>query len=571
VALAPRRVAPAALIAALALLNGALSFHNIWPTPAIAWTGELSVEFAAVLLVLIVIRRRGGAISRAVLRTASAAWIVLAIGHYADVTTPALYGRDINLYWDLRFMPDVAAMVAAAAPLWMIAGVLVVVGVALALLYIVFRWAFGRVVAAVDEPRTSTVLAALAAAIVVVFGVQHVSSAAPAVPAFATPVTQTYARQMRLVAGAMSASMTLPPSPPLDADLSLTHGADVFLVFIEAYGAVAYERSDIAPFLTAPRAELEAAIHDTGRNVVSAFVDSPTFGGSSWLAHISLMSGIEVRDPETNARLMTEHRETIVTTFSRNGYRTVALMPGLRQRWPEGSFYGFDETYGAARLGYHGPEFGWFAIPDQFTLARLDMLEVDRDTRANLFLFYPTISTHFPFSPTPPYQPAWGRMFDLHPYDGPAIVRAYGRQPDWTHFAPGYVDAVSYTYATLGGYLRKQRERDLVLVVIGDHQPAAVVSGEAASWSVPVHVIASRPAILDRLLARGFHTGLTPARPVLGRMHALLPILLDAFGRQPIAPSSAAERGRAAYSFQTEPVRVPSIHASAQSVLDDVP
>ena len=548
-ALAARRVALPALIAALALLNASLSFHNIWPTPAIAWTGELSVEFAAVVLLLALLRQLRGAVPRAIVRAAAVAWILLSAGHYADVTTPALYGRDINLYWDLRYMPDVARMVAAAAPLWLIAAIVIGVVAALSLLYVVFRWALVRVVVGLDDRRVRLTLGAMSSAAIVLFGVQHASEAVPTRPTFATPVTETYARQMKLVAGAISASATLPPSPSFDADLSLVRGADVFLVFVEAYGAVAYERPDIAPVLTAPRSQLEGAIRDTGRRVVSAFVDSPTFGGSSWLAHISLMSGIEVRDPETNARLMTEQRDTIVTAFSRAGYRTVALMPGLRQRWPEGSFYRFDETYGAARLDYRGPEFGWFAIPDQFTLARIDTLEVDRASRPNLFVFYPTISTHFPFSPTPPYQPEWGRMFDAHPYDGPSIVRAYAKQPDWTHFAPGYVDAVSYTYATLAGYLRKQRGRDIVLIVIGDHQPAAAVSGEGASWSVPVHVVSSRDAILDRLLARGFHTGLVPARPALGRMHALLPILLDAFDRQHSAPFSAAERGRAAYLF----------------------
>ncbi|HKB12740.1 MAG TPA: hypothetical protein VKD69_18885 [Vicinamibacterales bacterium] len=548
-ALASRRVALVALIAALALLNASLSFHNIWPTPAIAWSGELSIELAIALLLLILLRQLRGLVPRAVVRIASVLWIALTIGHYADVTTPALYGRDINLYWDLRYMPDVAAMVAAAAPFWMMAAIVATIVAALCLFYILFRWAFARVVAAIDEPRARAAIAAGAGAAILVFAVQHIGEAVPAVPSFATPVSETYARQARLVAGAMSASTALPASPSFDADLSLARGADVFLIFVEAYGAVAYERPDIAPYLTMSREALAAAIRETGRSAVSAFVDSPTFGGSSWLAHISLMSGIEVREPQTNARLMTEKRETIVTTFSRAGYRTVALMPGLRQRWPEGAFYGFAETIGAARLEYNGPEFGWFAIPDQFTLAKFDTLEVDRPSRPNVFAFYPTISTHFPFSPTPPYQPDWGRIFDAHPYDGPSIVRAYAKQPDWTNFAPGYVDAVAYTYTTLAGYLRKHNGRDVIWVVIGDHQPAAAVSGERASWSVPVHVIASRPTILDQLLARGFHTGLVPARPVLGRMHALLPILLDAFGRQPSAPSSAAGRGRAAYRF----------------------
>ena len=543
--MAPRSVAPAALAAAIALLDASLSFHNVWPTPAIGWRGELSVELAVLLLILAAARRGGGRppVRAPAVRLLAILWLLLAIGHYADVTTPALYGRDINLYWDIRYMPDVAAMITTTVPLWATSAAVVALAIVVAALYAIFRWALGRVVAAMDDRGVRAGAAVASLAIVLLFVAQQASERVPSAPEFATPVTATYARQIRLVAGAMSASRTLPPSPAMDGDLALTRGADVFLIFVEAYGAVAYERPDIAPRLVAQRAELDAAIRDTGRRAVSAFVDSPTFGGSSWLAHISLMSGVEVRDPETNARLMTERRETVVTDFARRGYRTVALMPGLRQRWPEGTFYGFDEIYGAARLDYRGPEFGWFAIPDQFTLAKFDTLEVDRDPRPNLFVFYPTISTHFPFSPTPPYQPAWDRIFDAHPWDGPTVVRAYAQQPDWTHFAPGYVDAVSYTYATLAGYLRKHAGRDMVFVILGDHQPAAAVSGEGASWSVPVHVVASRPAIIERLMARGFHPGLTPARPALCRMHALLPILVDAFGdRQPTAPSSAAVR-----------------------------
>jgi hypothetical protein len=242
------------------------------------------------------------------------------------------------------------------------------------------------------------------------------------------------------------------------------------------------------------------------------------------------LSGVEVRDPDTNARLMAERRDTLARAFGRNGYRTVALMPGLRQTWPEGRFYGFDEIYGADRLAYRGPEFGWFAIPDQFSLDRLNALEAGRALRQPLFVMFPTISSHFPFSPTPPYQPDWRRMATDRPYDGPEIVRAYAGEPDWIHFAPGYVGAVAYEYDTIGGYLRTQADRDLVLVMLGDHQPPAVVSGEGAPWDVPVHIIASRTPVLDRLLARGFRTGLTPARPAIGRMHELVPVLLDAFG-----------------------------------------
>jgi hypothetical protein len=521
-----------AAAAAVALLNASLSFQNVWPTPAIRWEGELSIDLAVFLLVLIAARRWLGAPTRRAVRSLAAGWVVLVLGHYADVTAPALYGREINLYWDVRYMPDVAAMIARATPLWLIVCLAFAAAGILAFLYLLMRWAIGRVAGALADLRERLAIGTLAGVGLLLFAVQQFGTHVAFEPTFATPIAQTSARQVQLILGALSASTTLPPSPPMTADLALVRDVDVFLIFIESYGAIAFERPDMAPQLAAGRADLDAAIHGTGRDVVSAFVESPTFGGSSWLAHLSLMSGVEVRDPDTNARLMTEKRETIVTNFKRAGHRTVALMPGLRQVWPEGGFYGFDGIYGATRLDYWGPEFGWFAIPDQFSVAKFDALEVNRQSRPPLFVFFPTISTHFPFIPTPPYQPDWSRMLTERPYDGPAIVRAYSQQPDWTHFGPGYVNAISYDYATLAGYLRLRADHDVVMILIGDHEPAAAVSGEGAPWDVPVHVIASRPQILDRLRARGFHSGLTPARPALGRMHTLLPVLLDAFSER---------------------------------------
>ncbi len=95
---------------------------------------------------------------------------------------------------------------------------------------------------------------------------------------------------------------------------------------------------------------------------------------------------------------------------------------------------------------------------------------------------------------------------------------------------PGYIDALAYDFAVVGGYLRQRPEQKLLMVLIGDHQPAAAVSGEGASWNVPVHVIASDASILERLKERGFVDGLTPPASSLARMHLLAPMLLEAFG-----------------------------------------
>ena len=121
-------------------------------------------------------------------------------------------------------------------------------------------------------------------------------------------------------------------------------------------------------------------------------------------------------------------------------------------------------------------------------------------------------------------------MLTPQPYDTEALDAAWAETPDWTNLGPSYVQAVRYAYAMIGGYLRLRADRDLVFILVGDHQPPALVSGAGASWDVPVHVIASREVLLDHLVSQRFHPGLAPGGTAVTTMHGLLPILLDAFG-----------------------------------------
>ena len=462
---------------------------------------------------------------------------MLIIGRYADVTAPALYGREINLYWDLRHVSAVAAMLARVASLWQLLLALATAILVPVVLFAVIGWALQRVSEAMGYPRERRAIELLAVVIVALFVGQRMERF-PAVPGFSAPVTQTYWRQARLLWTELAGGTIrrIGPDPRLDSDLARVQGADVLLIFIESYGAVSYDRREVAEPLTGSRARFEADVRATGREVVSAYVESPTFGGNSWLAHVSLISGVEVRDEDTNVLVMARKRNTFLTPFVRQGYRAIAVMPGLQSSWPEGAFYGFDTIYGEAQLDYRGPPFGWWNVPDQFTIARMDQLELARRPRAPVFVFFPTIGTHTPFSPTPPYQPDWARVLTENPYDRKDLETAWAEVPDWLDLGPNYVRALSYAYTSIGGYLRMRADRDFVLILIGDHQPPAAVTGEHADWDVPVHVVTNRPGVLDSLVSHGFRTGMTPSRPSVARMHALTPILLAAFGSAPARP-----------------------------------
>ena len=348
-----------ALVTALVALNASLTFENVWPTPRITWGHTLSPELVALVILLTLAPRLSGRLARWLLPTA---WTCLVIGRYIDVTGPGLYGRDFNLYWDSRYLGDVVAMLGHDIPWWLAITGLAAGGLVVGIVFVAGRLAVRQVALAMDRPGLRLGLGVTAAIATGAYGLTATPSPAPAHRVFAAPVTSAYVRQARFVTAMLGASAVGPQlaaSPDFQASLGGLGGRDVIVLFAESYGAVAWDTPGVADQLAASQRALAEAVHDTDRQVVSAYVESPTFGGSSWLAHLTLLSGVEVRDQYAYTALMTTHRDTLVRFFGRHGYRTVALMPGMRQAWPEGAFYGFDTIYGRDALAYHGPQFGW--------------------------------------------------------------------------------------------------------------------------------------------------------------------------------------------------------------------
>jgi hypothetical protein len=533
-------------LVALVLLNGSVTFHNVWPTLGVHWPGELSVELAALMLLLALSNAWLGRTLPWVIAVLSSLVVLFALSRYGEVTTQALYGRDVNLYWDAPRLVSVVEMLARVARTWQIVAVCGGAVLVLAPLYLLARWSLRQIDAALHDSRAVRLGLGIGSAVLLAsFLAQELSDQAPRIPHFSIPVSRSYGEQFaRITDGLLSrrAARVLPPSPPLHSSLSALAGSDVLLVFVESYGSVTYDRPEFRRQLQPARDRLTAAIEDTGRSVASAFVTSPTFGGESVFAHLSLLSGIDVRDSARYALLMTQKRPTLVSAFKEAGYRAIAVMPGMKHDWPESAFYGFDEIYDSAKLNYQGPEFGWWRIPDQYSLAALDARELQPHPRKPLFAFFPTVSTHLPFRPIPPVQPDWQRVLSRQPYDAAPLHQAFAQRANWTDMGESYVSSVEYFLDVLASYMRERASDNLVLIVLGDHQPAANASGEGAPWDVPVHIISKRTEFIKALQRQGFRSGLTPASPAVGKMNELAPWLLDAFGRtdEPIYAAAAA-------------------------------
>lgn len=536
-----------ALALAVFLLNAALTFHNVWPTPWVSLRDELSIDLAVIVLALVAasaLLRPPGRWAGLVLAPLFA---ILALGRYAEVTSPALYGRPVNLYWDGQHLPNVVAMMAEVAPWWLLlAGAVGIVAFFAALLAAI-AWCLRRVREGLGARAPRAVLGLVSAGIVGHYVLSHAFEW-PSRFRYAVSVSSTYVQQARffLAARSAAAERTLPIAPLPRSSFGRLAGDDVLLMFLESYGAVTYDMPSVARTVSPARDDLAHAAEETGRQIVSAFAAAPTFGGGSWLSHASFMSGHEVRDPGDYMVLLTQTRDTLPKLFKDAGYRTIAVMPGMRNAWPEGAFYGFDELYGTWDIDYRGPGFGWWYIPDQFSLATVASIEARGDGRAPLFTFFPTINTHIPFVPLPPYQPDWHKLLTDEPFDPAIAAVAQAGTPTWDSLGGPYSDSFAYTFTYLAGYLREREAADELLVLLGDHQPAASVAGPGARWDVPVHVVTRRKDIAAALTAAGFIDGvaLAPGQRPIATLPELLSLLLAVLDGAPSALDTGQSRSQ---------------------------
>jgi hypothetical protein len=284
----------------------------------------------------------------------------------------------------------------------------------------------------------------------------------------------------------------LAADPYRDADglLAALAGKDVVFAFVESYG-----RDALAdPRVDAVLADGTAALTSAGFDSRSGFLTSPVSGGNSWLAHATFLSGLRVDDQRRYAALTASDRLTLTRAF--DGHRTVGVMPGTTREWPEAAFYGYDRVLDHAALGYRGPDHGWATVPDQYTLSAFQQRELGPG-HAPLMAEIALVSSHAPWAYVPPVLD-WADIGDGSVFHD---------------VAPGpaeYGAAVAYSMESLTSWAATHGDDDLVLVVLGDHQPGPSVIGEGRTADVPITVLTRDPAVLDRIGSWSWTPGLRP-------------------------------------------------------------
>ncbi|WP_431279231.1 CDP-alcohol phosphatidyltransferase [Leifsonia poae] len=329
-------------------------------------------------------------------------------------------------------------------------------------------------------------------------------------------------------AGATDAYAHLPASDLLTG----LKGKDVIVAFIESYGQVAVQNTSFSPGVDAVLKQGNKQLAASGYSERSAFLTSSTFGGISWLAHSTLQSGLWVDSQQKYDQVTAGNRLTLSSAFKKAGWQTVSDVPSDTKPWPVGSsFYQYGKQLNATNVGYAGPRFSYARIPDQYTWSYFQQSELSKPHKP-LMAEIDFVSSHTPWTPLPHLVP-WDSIGDGSIY-GPQPAQGLPPSVVWQdprHVQQLYGQSIEYSMSSLFSFLTTFDDPNLVLVVLGDHQPATVVSGAGANHQVPISIISKDAAVIDRISSWKWQPGMlpSPTAPVW-RMDAFRNRFLDAYG-----------------------------------------
>lgn len=527
-----------------ALLGGLFLLNALLLAPRWIASGGVGPQWIALEAVLavgilaLVPRRRWSRVLAVTVALLGAAALVVGLG---DAAARLSLARPLNLYLDLRLARSVVHLLEGTIGTprtWLLLGggaaSVVAAGALLAWLLVRVPTSSARGAGLrgttprplrLGTPREAALAATNRLPAVALLALVATGMAGERVPALAprvaVPVVDLVREQHRYLSRMLAehetfaAEMATAPAryDDLPGLLQGLGGRDVVLAFIESYGISALEDPRFAPVIV-PRLEaLERAMAGAGLHLVTGTLAAPSRGGQSWLGHGTVLSGLWLDNQYRYEILLASDRETLVDDFRRAGYRTTALVPAITMAWPEGERFGYDRVWAHRDIDYRGPPLNWVTMPDQFTWSFLEhTVRADPDPRP-LFAEVALISSHAPWVPILPVLEDWDAIGDGSVF---APWEDAGEAPeelwlDTDRVREHYALAVDYALGTMAAYAERYLDDRTLLVVLGDHQPAPLITGDEAGPEVPVHVIAANPGLLAPFEAWGFRAGAFPA------------------------------------------------------------
>ncbi|MSO72295.1 MAG: hypothetical protein EXQ84_01615 [Rhodospirillaceae bacterium] len=491
-------------IGALALLNAVLILPDRITELNLSALSRLPVELPLIVLTMALLAGRARAVLRGAIVAALAAMLLLKI---ANMAVYFGFDRPFNPLVDVLMVPTALDTLGKTGGMGAAAAAVLVAVLIVAMIVAVLTWSTG--VLAQDVAREARLSLAAGAALVAALGFSPYATTAATVfvrdQAVATSQGLRDAAQFR----AQLLEDPFGKLPPLSR-LAKLKGNDVLLIFVESYGRASLDNPAYAALLRGNLRRFGDAVKAGGFSARSAWMTSPTFGGESYLAHSTAVSGLWVNNQQRYAQLLRSRRPSLISDFNGAGWRTVAVMPEITMPWPEAAYFGYGKIYSAPELAYKGESFDYLTMPDQYTLAVFHNYELAPIERAPVMAEIAMISSHIPWAPIPKLVP-WadvgdGRIFTTA--RTPETANEIWR--DAKRVAEYYALSVDYTLQTLMSFVTTHGRDNMLLIILGDHQPMTFIAGAGANHEVPVHIIARDPELLAALDEGTWTEGMEP-------------------------------------------------------------
>lgn len=297
---------------------------------------------------------------------------------------------------------------------------------------------------------------------------------------------------------------------PAEGRLAGLKDADVLFLFVESYGRSSVDNARYSDVVRSRLKVFGADMAAKGFTAKSAWMLSPTYGGESYLAHSTVVSGLWVDNNQRYGQLLKSSHETLVGDFSKAGWRTVTVMPEITMPWPEVDFFGFDAVYSALNLDFKGQSFDYMTMSDQYVMAELQRRELAPLDRKPVMALVGLISSHIPWAPLPKFVP-WDAVGDGTIFNTARTTESANevwRDPKTVDAF--YAKSIDYSLETLASFIATYARDNTLVLIMGDHQPMSFMAGEGASHEIPAHLIARNPALIAALEQGTWTPGMEP-------------------------------------------------------------
>jgi len=271
--------------------------------------------------------------------------------------------------------------------------------------------------------------------------------------------------------------------------LPVIQDKDIHFFVIESYGSTLYSKEEYRDVILPLYRELEQAMGEDRWEIRSGLVRSPAFGGRSWLADASLLTGIQLENQALFDRTISQGTPAYFLGFiNQRGYRRTYAAPGTYeapQDWKQA--YPFENYLLRYDFLYQGPFLSFGAMSDQFFLdfvGRNILKPEEKD-----FVLYLMVSSHVPFEVIPQYKEDWDFARGGKEYQDGYVDYFSNNWLGGNELAQGYLAGIEYSLRTIFGYMERHLNNDGFILIIGDHQPRKPVSVPQAGYLVPFHIL----------------------------------------------------------------------------------